>query len=76
LLFEGEFFVIYCHNIGENKTIEFIISICQTHFDHKIILKGTCYTRTKYIVDFILQIIFKTHKLSNYIFRTYKPFED
>jgi len=69
---------MYCHNtsIGTNKTVEFIIFICHTHFDHKIILKGTCYTRTKDTVDFILQVILQTHKLSNYIFRTYKSFED
>jgi hypothetical protein len=24
----------------------------------------------------VLQIVFKTHKLSDYIFRAYKPFED
>jgi hypothetical protein len=52
----GEFFVMYFHNIGTNKIVEFVISICQTHFGHKIILKGTCYTKTTDIVNFILQI--------------------
>jgi len=47
---------MYFHNIDANKTVKFMISICQTNFDHKIILKGTCYARRKGIVDFVLQI--------------------
>jgi hypothetical protein len=76
LLFEGDPLVKYYHNIHKIKPLN--PSINETRFDHRIIIKVTCYIRTEFVVGFMLQIIFKAGKFFVVTFRNdaYKPFKD